>query len=533
MSGLFDKKTDGNSRREARTKKEQDAQKKSRIIAVSVISVLAVVFIGSLFLNSNFIRRATPAVTVGNMTFTAAEFDYFYNVAIFEYSEFVNAHMPDFAAALLPSRDRPFASQIHDHETGATWADFFIERALENMSELVQLYTAAMEYGFELTAENRADIDNQFHFLIMEGEMAASMQPHIHPNAMSFLQAVYGSSLNESTLRRVLEFTFTALFFSEHVRESFSYSAAELEAHYLEYSDELDIFRYRVMLVSPERTDPLDFETGAEFEEAQDAAAEEALLRAAEILATVVTEEDFIAAALEFDEVLYSDPRSTLVEQQGSFVDPDFIDWLSEPGRAEGDITSFEEAHGTYILFFVERDSNNYNLVAMRQILLLREHVAPEAFYDGEDDPEFIEAVENAEADARARAELALEFFQTSGSTEEAFLDVMEVFTDDTTEGGFYDEIAKFSYFGQDVRTMRVVEELEQWLFDESRQVGDYEIVRTEAFGYHILFFYGRGELFRHFIAADRMRDSDHTEWRENLPAVWVGRHRAFVLTQQ
>ena len=84
MSGLFDKRSDGATRREARTQKEQQARQKSRIIAISVLLVVALLFVAALFINSNFIRRTLPAITIGGRSFTAAEFDYFYNMAVFE-----------------------------------------------------------------------------------------------------------------------------------------------------------------------------------------------------------------------------------------------------------------------------------------------------------------------------------------------------------------------------------------------------------------------------------------------------------------
>ena len=534
MSDLFDKRGDGVSRRDTRTKKEQDARKKSRATAVIVVLVFAVVFVGALVVNSNFIRRATTAITIDGISFSVSEFDYFYNAAIFEYTELIQQQIPDFASAMLPSRDRPLASQIQNHETGATWADFFVERAINNMSELTRMYNAARASGFVMSEEDRENMNNQFDMLMMEADFAVSMQPHIHPTPMSFLQALYGNSFNEDVLRSVLEFTFTAISYSNHTRQSLSYSESELEAFYLENIQNLDVFRFRRIVVMPEMLNPLDFDTGDELYYAQEAAEQEAVEIAQQIADSVQTEEDFIAAALELDPERFADPRSTLFEQQGEFIDADFHGWLTDTQRAYGDIMTSEAANGINVLFFVERDDNNYYMTSMRQILILREQVNPDDFLEGEDDPAFIEAVEFVETLARERAEAAEAVFQVGGGGEEQLIDMMPDFSDDATEGGFYDQIARFPFQSERVAVMRVVPELEEWLFDENRQFGDSELIRTEAFGYHLMFFAGHGENFRHFIAGETMRSRDHADWLQGLPDVEaVSRHWAFTLTQQ
>jgi len=453
-------------------------------------------------------------------------------MAVFEYTDMVQTQMPEFASSFLPSNQRPLASQIQNQETGATWADFFVARATENISDLVQLHMAAAAAGFVLPQEDRDNIELQYSQMLMEAQMYSNMSPHAYPTPMSYLQALYGSSLNENTLRGILDFIFTAFAFSDHMRESFTYSEAVLEAFYLDNMDKLDIFRYRIMQVELEQHRLQDFASPEEYEEAQDAAAVEMEETAQAIADSIITQEDFIDAAREYDEFLYSDERSTLRELMGETIDFNLVEWLVDESRSYGDITTIEVSSGTYVLFFVERDNNDYYTTAMRQILILRDEVDPFDFIEFEDDPDYIEALEIADEEARERAMGALAVFEYGGATESLLIEMMEDFSDDHTEGGFYDDIARFSYSSEGLRIMRVVEEIEDWLFDETREFGDHELVRTEAFGYHLLYFMGRGELFSHIIAADRMRSRDQAAWIESLPDVEVNRHWAFVLTQ-
>jgi len=125
--------------------------------------------------------------------------------------------------------------------------------------------------------------------------------------------------------------------------------------------------------------------------------------------------------------------------------------------------------------------------------------------------------------------------FIAGGATESLLIELTAEHSDDLADG-LYTEIARFSYQSRhmaDVRSIREVPEIEQWLFDGSRQIGDSELIYTEAFGYHLLYFTGYGERFSDFIAADRMRGRDHMAWLEGFEEdVGIVRHWALALTE-
>ena len=526
MSGLFDKKTESGTHRQTRTQKEQQAKRKTRIVSISVVSVLVLVFLGALFVNSNFIRRTLPAVTIGGIKFSAAEFDYFYFSAFFEYSDWINqqlADMPELVDSMLPSRDSPHSSQIYDPETGQTWADFFSGRAIEQMSALVQFYNTAKAAGFKLTDESRDNIEAQITGMLAEGEYYSSIYPQNYPTAESYLKQLYGGSMTESVLRKVLTFVFTAVSYSEQIRDGFSFSDAEIEAYYLENRDDLDVFRYRAFLVVSDTVSESDYETEAEFEEAEAAALAYARDHAQEIALDIVTEDDIIAAALMYDDYTYPEDRSTLIELQGESMEPDLTPWLMDETRYYGDVTTIDLEYGTAVMFFIERDDNDYYTTAMRQMLFMREDVSPSEFEDGEEDPAYMEALIEADAAARQRAEAVFDKFTFGGSTEEKLLELIETEeSDDTTEGGYYEGMTKFTYQyrSRSDYAMRVVPEIEGWLFTGYRQIGDSGLVSTEAYGYHLLYFMGYGGRFRDIVANDRLIERDFTAWTESLPKV-------------
>jgi hypothetical protein len=354
----------------------------------------------------------------------------------------------------------------------------------------------------------------------VDEEMAmARMQAEMNgfPSTDSLLQQMFGSSMNESSYRSLLEFITTADSFSEHVRESFAYNPEALEAFYAESRDSLDVFHFRTFMVFAEDVEPDDFQSTEEYLAAVEDSLSEANAIARGIIAGITSDDDFIAAAMEYDEEFYAEPDSTLRMLQGDRLNAELEPWLLDESREHGDIEVIDSDRGSHIVFFVLRDDNSYNVTGMRQILILRDNVDPEDFIHGEDDLEYIAALAQAEENNRERAEAVFALFTAVGETEEALLGLMEEHSDDTTEGGYYTNISRHPYQSAHVSAMKV---------------GDTELVRTEAFGYHLLYFTGYGERFLDIIADDMKRTSDHNLWRDGLPDVLPVRHRAFVLVQ-
>lgn len=66
--------------------------------------------------------------------------------------------------------------------------------------------------------------------------------------------------------------------------------------------------------------------------------------------------------------------------------------------------------------------------------------------------------------------------------TKESFEAIGEEYTEDS------------NVFYYNVKDGEMVTEFNDWLFDEARVSGDVEIVKTEDYGYHIMYYIGDGE---------------------------------------
>ncbi len=81
-------------------------------------------------------------------------------------------------------------------------------------------------------------------------------------------------------------------------------------------------------------------------------------------------------------------------------------------------------------------------------------------------------------------AQKVLDEWLAGDKTEESFAELANAYSDDTgsnTNGGLYTELTADT---------QLVDPFKNWYLDESREVGDYELVKTD-YGYHVMYFSG------------------------------------------
>ena len=101
---------------------------------------------------------------------------------------------------------------------------------------------------------------------------------------------------------------------------------------------------------------------------------------------------------------------------------------------------------------------------------------------------------------SEAKAEEILNEWLSGEKTEESFAAVANQYSADpgsNTNGGLYTDVAVGD----------MVEAFDAWCFDPERQVGDYDIVRTEL-GFHIMYFSGMHPVWKDMVLSDMMAKS-------------------------
>ncbi len=489
----IDKKAEAAKAEAAKRAKEN---RRSSLVAAGVI-VLVVV---ALILGTGLPYKMN-AYTVADEKFSAAEVNYHYGS---QYMNFVNNYGSYASIFGLDTSNGPVG--LEDQECymmdGGSWKDYFLDAAKTAMIQTVALTDYAEANDISLSEQDVADVDAAFVDIDVQAQSLG------YSTADQFFSANYGAGVDEDMVRRGFYSSALCGKVIDTVSDGFTYTDAELEEQYKSYEGAQDIFEYLYYFVSAEtvETEGEDGQTSAEVtDETMKAAKEkaEAIIKAFESAEGEDLEAKFNDAILSVDINGYA----TAQRSAGASIIA-ATDWLMDDARVEGDLTCEENSTGTgyYVVLFINRDDNHYNMVDVRHILV-QAYADENGVYTDE-----------AKAAAKADAEAILKEFEAGDKTEESFAALAELYSEDggsNTNGGLYTNVAK----GQ------MVEEFDAFCF-ESHKKGDTAIVYGESSayaGYHVMYFVGEGQQYSDYIAESELLGNDVSAWMDELCAAYEG----------
>ncbi len=481
---------------ETTAKKGLTARQKSVLTSVISIVIAVAVFV-VIVANSGIIQQKAVAVSVGTEKITAATFNYYYKDA---YYNFLNTY-GDLASYFLDT-STPLDQQQYSEDQ--TWADYFTESAVASAEQTAILVAAANEAGFELSQESKDTIDSSL------ATLEANVQSVGYASVKSYLSTYYGKGCRVDSYRAYLEDNYLASEYATSVSESFTYNEDQLAEYYETNKDTYDTVNFRYFAVNAETAseDDEDFDSEAALAEAKATADSMASQSQG-------NEQAFIDLAREYapegSEDLYEDDAYTLNRfKTKSYVNTSYADWLFSADRIEGETTVIENGTtGYYVVMFLSRSANDYETVNVRHIL-----IAPET------DDEDSEATDEQWAAAEEAANELYEQWLSGDATEDSFAELADANSEDTGSvgnGGLYEDV----YMGQ------MVTEFNDWCFDESRQVGDTEIVKS-SYGYHIMYFSGYGDQYWLSLADTGLRSEDYSSWYTATSANYTTSTKSF-----
>lgn len=481
MSASKEKKLRREQREEG-VEKRQVAQrdyaakkKRSRIITTVVSIVVVVAIIAVIVLNSNLFYTKVAAVTIGDESYTAAEFNYYYFNAYYNMVNSYGSYLSYFGLdTSKPLKDQEYAS-------GMSWADYFTESAISTMQETQLLCDEAEKNGFTLPEEYQNTVSNSLN------DMTESAKENGFDNLEQYVGRIYGRGVDVELVTELMNRAVLASAYGEYLYNSYEYSHDELEAYYQENADTYDYMSYVYYFCDG----AADEEAGIDEETAM--ANAEAL--AESIVEGVADEDAFKDRVLELTGEEAKESRT-----QGKSVTTIYSEFILSADREYGDTGVFQSDYGWYAVMFLDRDDNHYNTVAASHIL-----IKAEASEDGTYTDEAKEA-------ALARIEEILAEYEAGDKTQESFAALAELYSEDTgsnTNGGLYEGIYK----------NQMVTEFNDFCFDAGRKPGDVEIVYGESTsyaGYHLVYFVGTEDsLYSDTLADADMRSNEYSAWEE------------------
>lgn len=165
--------------------------------------------------------------------------------------------------------------------------------------------------------------------------------------------------------------------------------------------------------------------------------------------------------------------------------DSDTSKWLFEDARKEFDVRSDP----------TENDGKTSYTIAVTQVVKSKYKDTSITKNVGH-----ILFTKSKHTDPEAKAKEILALYEAGEKTRDSFEAIAKENTEDSSV--FYDNV----YEGQ------MVEEFEEWLFDETRKVGDTGIVKSD-YGYHVMYFVGDGVEKWYLNVQDAIFSEDYENW--------------------
>ena len=504
-------------------KAEQAEAKKLKMYTIAFVTAMLLVVVIALGVlgvravnNSGIIQKNTIAATVGEDKLNSVDFSYYYIDAINEYYNSIYSQFSDQAetyfTALGLDTTLPLDEQVQDEESGKTWAEYFLDTALENAKLDYTMYNLAVKDGFELSEDEAHEIEHITENL----ETYATL--YGYGNTDQYLRAIYGYGSTAKSYTAYCERSAIADAYVVAHNENLTYTeddistyAADKEGHYSSFD-----YHYAYLSYTDFREGGTTGEDGSTtYTDAENEAARAALKAAAENMATATTLDELKALA----EATKVNETSEVVvnEETDKFygdINAALGDWLADDARKEGEIaaianestTTDEDGNettvinGYYVAMFGSRNDNEEKMGDVRHLL-----VEFEGGTENEETGE-TEYSDEEKATAKTEAEGYLKTWNEGEKTEESFIALVKEHSDDTSaeDGGLFENIHRNSEYVQNFRN---------WAVDASRKAGDCEVIETE-FGYHVMYYVGDSELnYRDYMISEDMRTEDHDKW--------------------
>lgn len=469
-------------RAEALREAEEQA-KKSRMKWRLGMAAIALFVILSIVLNTSLPFRMT-AVKIGDENLSAAEMNYFYANAYYQYYDYMSIFGVDFS--------QPLENQDCVLTEEGSWKDFLMDTALTSAKSIYAMCDAAAAEGFELSEAGKAEVETEM------SNLADYAKSNGFSSVKKYLRAGYGTGVDEAMIREMMTMATLATEFANAKAESFTYTDSEIEAYYNDNVDsfrEYDLHYYYIAAETEEVTDA----EGNTTNEVVEGGVEAALAAAQEIAAQVTDEATFDAAVAAYKE------GATVSHTHGyvkSSLNEAFRDWATDSARAEGDVTAVSNDSGAYVVLYVGYDDNMYPSTAMRHILIKSVDEDADSSYSEEE-----------MAAAKAKIEEIEAEWLASDMTEETFAALANEYSEDegsNTVGGLYEKIGVGD----------MVTEIDEFLFAEGRKAGDTAVLHGNNGsydGYHLVYFVGEGMLYGMAQAETQMINEAYSEWEGTI----------------
>lgn len=488
----------GLTEKEKKALKEAAAKKRNTILGVVGGIVIAVLVVVLLVWNSGFFARHTTALEVNGHKYSVVDVNYFYNQLVnntYQQEEnmidFYKQYGQEMSHSFDPSQD--LRTQYVDEAQTQSFHDYFLEQTKADLVQITALADAAKTAGYTLSEDAQGSRDSTL------ADIDTICRQRNFASRNSYLLAVYGKGMNEKTFVKNLDLNILATDYYQSSTASMtadSYTDEQMKAYYDENTALYNSYDYDYVYFNGQATketdddgntiEPTDEQKSEAMAEAKEKA--ENLVKDVKAAQTATLSEGESRKTFADVATAYTTDNTARTRTLGTTVQSTvYGEWLMDAGRKDGDIEMFEsEGNGYYVIQFHKAYLYDEPTVDVRHIL-----IQAETDEGAETNDYNVPIPTQAQMDAaHDEAEELLKQFNLGEKTADAFGTLADEHSDDgrdangdlNQKGGLY----------QNVHKGDMVQNFNDWIFDESRQVGDVGLVENAGpgyYGWHVVYF--------------------------------------------
>ena len=556
----MDKNETGNDYRSERkerlakaAKKRSKKQRNSTDIIAGVIKALVIVVIVGLVCGALYMygvpQKLIPAMKVGDRTYSAAEYSYYYTSVYQTYANTANSYIQQYGFNLSgfdTSKSPADQTTKDDDGNTITYDELFRNKVAETLESYSYYLSSAKEKGITLTEENAKKVESDI------ADITSSANTYGY-SATRYISILFGKGLTEGKLRSLLSDQYLVQqmvtdqqdelkagvtddqITAEYEKDPSEYEAVDIRLLGIKIEDTADSNETASEPEASEptseeptdtpSTEPENAETDADKDNTQDESA--AVISNAEKLAKemyekVTDEDSFIALCkvycAEDQKATFEDPSASLAigikkSTVSSNIDKELADWLFASDRAVGDKTYTVAKDYAYVIMMKKTAYREESpLVSARHILISYDAVKAE-LEESENNSENETEDDTAETEAEAKltasdgkeitgegsysAEVVLAAYEKALSvlneykdgenTEDHFAELAEKYSNDTGSVGENNNNTSGGLY-TDITKGQMVAPFENWVYDSARKPGDVGLVQTN-YGWHVMYF--------------------------------------------
>ncbi len=564
----MDKNETGNNYRSERkerlakaAKKRSKKQRNSTDIIAGVIKALVIVVIIGLVCGALYMygvpQKIIPAMKVGDRTYSAAEYGYYYTSVYQTYANTANSYIQQYGFNLSgfdTSKSPADQTTKDDDGNTITYDELFRNKVAETLESYSYYLSTAKEKGITLTEENAKKVESDI------ADITSSANTYGY-SATRYISILFGKGLTEGKLRSLLSDQYLVQqmvtdqqdelkagvtddqITAEYEKDPSAYEAVDIRLLGIKIEDTADSNETASEPEASEptseeptetpSTEPENAENDADKDNTQDESAagiSNAEKLAKEMYEKVTDEDSFIALCkvycAEDQKETFEDPSASLAigikkSTVSSNIDEKLADWLFASDRAVGDKTYTVAKDYAYVIMMKKTAYREESpLVSARHILISYDSVEADLANnenESEDNDADAETANLTASDGKEisgegsySAEVVLAAYEKALSvlneykdgenTEDHFAELAEKYSKDTGSVGDNNNNTSGGLY-TDITKGQMVAPFENWVYDSSRKTGDVGLVQT-SYGWHVMYF---------------VSSHDEPAWKENI----------------